>query len=196
MITFRFAKKDDNLKDIAGLIYDTDPFIYPCWFDDDRDKAVSRLSKLLTKKGLYNYQNFFVAVSNGKIVGIVMFITADKASYKHPLLMHGLKNYNRVYNEYVGHITDGLADDELHIVCVCVNARYRRNKIGSKLLENFFESYKNDSINHYVLYCLKDNPPANHLYTKLGFEKVEDCIGFSKNQIDVIDVIKYKKKIK
>lgn len=34
-IILRRAKKDDNMEDIARLIYETDPYIYPFWFNND-----------------------------------------------------------------------------------------------------------------------------------------------------------------
>lgn len=45
LIYFRRAKKEDNMEEIAKLIYDADPYIYPFWFDKDRNKCVEFLRK-------------------------------------------------------------------------------------------------------------------------------------------------------
>ena len=42
-IYFRRAQKDDNMEEIAKLLYQTDPYIYPYWFDNDEDKCVGFL---------------------------------------------------------------------------------------------------------------------------------------------------------
>ena len=47
-IILKKKKKDDNMEDIARLIYETDPYIYPFWFNNDIDEAVSRKNQLHT----------------------------------------------------------------------------------------------------------------------------------------------------
>ena len=40
-IICRKAKESDNLDEIATLIYETDPYIYPYWFNNSVEEAIS-----------------------------------------------------------------------------------------------------------------------------------------------------------
>ncbi len=42
-IVLRRARSDDNMEDIARLIYQTDPYIYSFWFHNNEDEAVNVL---------------------------------------------------------------------------------------------------------------------------------------------------------
>ena len=46
LIYFRRAKSEDNMDEIARLIYATDPYIYPFWFDNNENKCVDFLKTL------------------------------------------------------------------------------------------------------------------------------------------------------
>ncbi len=61
-IILRRAREDDNMEDIVRLIYQTDPYIYPYWFNNDMEEAVKVLTPLLKKdKFIWNYENFYVS---------------------------------------------------------------------------------------------------------------------------------------
>ena len=51
-IILRRAKKDDNMEEIAKLLYETDPYIYPFWFNDDINEAVKVLVRKMQKQVL------------------------------------------------------------------------------------------------------------------------------------------------
>ena len=50
LIYFRRATKDDNMEEIAKLIYDTDPYIYPFWFEKDVNKCVDFLKEEMLRR--------------------------------------------------------------------------------------------------------------------------------------------------
>ena len=60
LIYFRRAEKDDNMEEIAKLIYDTDPYIYPYWFDNDINKCIEFFRKEMLEEGfIFNYKSSF-----------------------------------------------------------------------------------------------------------------------------------------
>ncbi len=71
-ITVRKLCDCDNLNQVAKLIYLTDPYVYPGWFDniDDGIKVIGEMINLPT---LYNKENITVAVTDdGFVAGIVV----------------------------------------------------------------------------------------------------------------------------
>ena len=61
-IVLRRARGDDNMEEIARLIYQTDPYIYPYWFNNNEDEAVRVLVPLIQERGfIFYYENFYVA---------------------------------------------------------------------------------------------------------------------------------------
>ena len=76
-IVFRRANVNDNLEEIAALIYETDPYIYPFWFNNSLKKAQKFLSKLIIQKGhLYNIDNLYIAYdkTSNHVIGILCAI--------------------------------------------------------------------------------------------------------------------------
>ena len=57
-IDLRRARKDDNFEELAKLIYQTDPYIYPFWFKGGVEEAQKILPKYIAQpKFIYNYEN-------------------------------------------------------------------------------------------------------------------------------------------
>ena len=50
-IDLRRAKADDNFEELAKLIYDTDPYIYPFWFNNNVEEAKKILAEYIAKPG-------------------------------------------------------------------------------------------------------------------------------------------------
>ena len=68
---FRKANSNDNILEIATLLYNTDPYIYPYWFES-LDNCLSVLPKLLLEeKFFFNINNLYVLIerSSRKIIG-------------------------------------------------------------------------------------------------------------------------------
>ena len=62
-IILRRARKDDNMEDIAKLLYDTDPYIYPYWFNNDIEEAANVIAPRMYEDGfIFNYENCYIAI--------------------------------------------------------------------------------------------------------------------------------------
>ena len=71
-LVIRMLSPNDDISQVAKLIYLTDPYVYPNWFDsiDDGVKVIRHMIDLPT---LYNRKNITVAVMpNGAIAGMVV----------------------------------------------------------------------------------------------------------------------------
>ena len=67
-LIIRKATIEDNLKDIAELIYSTDDYIYPYWFETV-DKCREELSVLLVEENFFfSINNLYVARTMGNIL--------------------------------------------------------------------------------------------------------------------------------
>ncbi len=60
--------------------------------------------------------------------------------------------------------------DEGHITNVAVHPKYRRNKIGSALVEELIQIAKKEKIQSMTLEVRKSNFAAQNLYIRYGFE--------------------------
>ena len=77
LVHFRRATKEDNLSQIAELIYNTDPYIYPYWFDNDEDKCKEFFKEAILQEGfLFHYDNLYVAhdITTNEIIGVICAI--------------------------------------------------------------------------------------------------------------------------
>ena len=68
---------EDNLQQVAELIYKTDPYIYPTWFKH-YDSWKDVLVKLIRTEGsVFNYKNIIVAVLENNIIGILIYLNEN-----------------------------------------------------------------------------------------------------------------------
>ncbi len=196
MINFRFANEKDNMKEIAKLIYDTDPYIYPCWFGYSEREGIERLSKLLISSKpsyLYHFSHFYLALDGDRVVGLVDYISSEATNEYYEDEMKGLDNYTLVYDKYLQPSVDEMSGvkDKLQVHCFCVDSNYRRHGIGFQLLNNFLREGEKMGYKKFFLCCLRDNVPANNLYKKAGFKKQLETVGFGTEKLEVVPVVEY-----
>lgn len=198
-IVLRRAKHNDNMEDIARLIYQTDPYIYPFWFDNDEEEAVRVLVPLIQESGfIFHYENFYVAsdkVSN-KIVGIVSAIdpTTD-LEYDYSKLEMINSNYNFTINRYIKEMIKEVKEKKyMYLTNVCIDVNYRSNRIGSRLLKYFIEQMHEAGFDEIGFDCLMHNLRAKNLYHSLGFKEVAEGIGFDGTENSTVEIVFFKKK--
>ena len=110
LVHFRRATKEDNLSQIAELIYNTDPYIYPYWFDNDEDKCKEFFKEAILQEGfLFHYDNLYVAhdITTNEIIGVICAI--DKSvnlNYNYEPLREINDQYKKVVDDYLKPILD------------------------------------------------------------------------------------------
>ena len=118
-IVLRRATIDDNFSEIARLIYETDPYIYPFWFNNNIDEAIKVLVPRMKEAGfIFYYENFYVAYSKelNKIVGICGAI--DKTTnldYDYTSLINVNDNYKFTVNNYLKVLIDEVEEKNICI---------------------------------------------------------------------------------
>lgn len=75
-------------------------------------------------------------------------------------------------NNVVGYIGANCILDECYITNVAVLSQYRKNKVGTTLLNSLIEICTSKNFSFITLEVRKSNIPAIKLYEKLGFKKV------------------------
>ena len=198
-IILRRAKKDDNMEDIAKLIYQTDPYIYPYWFNDNLDEAIKVLVPEIKTPGfIYNYENCYVAydLEAKKIVGLVCAIdpTTD-LNYDYSRLRSVNDKYKFTIDNYVKAIVDEVIEKKyMYLVNVSVDVEYRSHRIGSRMLEYFIEQMHAAGFDEIGFDCLMHNLRAKNLYHSLGFKEVSEGFGFDGTDYSTVEIVFFKKK--
>ncbi len=199
-IVFRRAKNTDNMREIAALIYDTDPYIYPFWFNDDREAAIEFLSQEILKKGfIFNYENFYVAFDKieQSIVGIVGAIdpTTD-LSYDYSELEKVNHRYNFTINHYLKEVIKEVEEKHyMYFTNVCVATDYRSGGIGRRMLTNFIRLMHEAGFDEIGFDCLMHNLRGKNLYHSLGFKEVFEGIGFDGTEHSTVEIVFFRKKM-
>lgn len=172
-----------NFRELADLIYDTDPYIYPAMFGN-RDNAARLLPLLFCgEDSMFCLENVFAAFCRRRIVGLLLW---KKGRLKwSPELLKRLAEKNGVEispylddvaKKYVDMYADEDREDIVSLINLSVSGELRGRGIGRAIMEHFFAKRHGRS---YELCVLADNKNAVHLYRSLGFEPVEYYLGFS-----------------
>lgn len=167
-IEVRPLKSDDDLMQAAKLIYLTDPYIYPYWFDsiEDGQKVIREMISLPT---IYNMKNITVAATkDGKLAGLV--VSAEKIDEKEEYLIEAFRKANvkcderthKIFTDYYAEMNEN--HEGLYIANVAVDSMFRKKGIAATMLLSII---KNRGFCH--LECVKANVGAVRLYQRLGF---------------------------
>lgn len=182
-IICRRAKATDNMEEIATLIYQTDPYIYPYWFHNDTEEAITFLKDKIKEPGfIFHHDNLYVAIdkTNQKIIGLVVALdpTVDlEYDYKPYTQMN--KNYKDTIEKYIYACIEDIKNNEsMYIMNCTVLEEFRGRRIGSKLLGHFISHMEKAGFENYRLDCLLHNLRAKNLYHSLGFKEMEEVKGF------------------
>lgn len=174
---------DISLTSICDLIYDTDPYIYPCLLGN-RDDARPVLKDLLHSgaDNMFNLDNICIAETEGRVVGLLLWKQGPLIWNSDPLLgsfsnhsVSAPSGFSKVCSEYFHSYID-TPGNVINILNLCVDLDYRRNRIGSRLISSFIETHPGCIMK---LHVLAENPAAIKLYSNAGFEIKEAIDGFS-----------------
>lgn len=168
---------DDDLNKVAELIYQTDPYIYPYWFENYPNWKDIVISLIKSEDSIFYYKNIIVALKNNNIVGIVIYLSYHSNNkFDYTELTKINQNFNYTINKYIQQIHSEVNDINcLYLPNVCVDINYRRRNIGYQMINFIKEKHKKNII----LHCLANNTPAINLYLKCGFKKIGRENGFN-----------------
>lgn len=187
----------EKLNEIASLIYDTDPYIYPAMFQCRKD-AIIVFSELIRegKDEFFCLNNLFVAEEQNHVIGIVLWYRGRLKWKKDLLLDVAYRNdiklpetFERVCQEYFHNYAEIEIENLISIINVCIDEKWRGEGVGKLLLTEFIKNHDECM----ELYCLKDNEGAMRLYEKMGFFTVLVCDAFTVEESDVkcVKMMKY-----
>lgn len=202
-ITIRKANKNDNLKQISELIYNTDPYIYPYWFES-LDNCKKILPKLILEDNfIFNINTIYIAINNetNEIIGLSSII--DKSTnlkYNYDNLSQNKNTTHTIKNYILPMINTIETKNIATITNMCIKKEFRNMHIGYNLLKTVIEEYKNKN-NHNIKFIefdvLAHNPSAIKLYQNLGFKQISNIEkGFNGYHMKKPDVILMQLKIK
>ena len=167
---FRALRPTDDMKTVARLLFDTDPYIYADLFGD-LQTAEEVLPYLFARNtGVFNYMAYHIALLGGKIVGLSsLYKHSDKwnepsvrmafaeAGKKLPPSFDAVSKYFVSAHNYTG---------ETNACNICILPEMRRKGIGEFMLSKLIIMAGNSNI---ALTVLKSNTAAIRLYEKYGF---------------------------
>lgn len=175
-IVVRPLSYDDDLDTVARLIYLSDAFIYPYWFDCIED-GIKVIREMILLPTLYNIANIHVAELNGKIVAAVVAKEAPVIEHESDLeVAFGRANVpldsrtHEIFENYYAKMNDG--ESGFYAANLAVDPEYRHRGIAATLL---YEIVKDKPVSH--LECVKANIGAWRVYQRLGFSIIEEYPG-------------------
>lgn len=195
-LIIRKATKDDDLEKIATLLYYTDEYIYPYWFEN-LDKCKEELPPLLVQEKFFFYiDNIYVALHKEKqeIIGIICITDQSvDLDYDYTELKSRNERYCFTIVNYIEKLIKEVEESSFaYISNVCVDKDYRGMHVGNTLLNAVLKEYRK-RFHQIALDVLSDNPSAIHMYKNLGFEQISDVFkGFNdpnKEKPDVFSMI-------
>lgn len=205
MSTLRFEQLKEGqalsgreLEQLAALIYDTDPFIYPALFRS-REQARRVLPAVFLHGGdnMFRLENCFTGWLRGELVSLILW-SAGSLEWDDSALRAGLERdiehvspgYPQVRNEYFPSYRAN-PDAVVSIVNFCVDGRMRGRGVGGAMLRAFKREHPQNDME---LFVLDSNPAAIRLYQREGFRELRKLDGFSLSAQKPLCVQMYRKK--
>ena len=119
----------------------------------------------------YSYTNTLVALHNKEVVGVcVSYDGKDLCRLRSKFIEMAKKRFNRDF----ANMDDETQEGELYVDSLAVNKSFRGRGIAQKLLKATIEKARNLHIDHVGLLVDCNNPLAEKLYSKVGFQYVND----------------------
>ncbi|MBO5714864.1 MAG: GNAT family N-acetyltransferase [Clostridia bacterium] len=169
-ITVRKLQDGDDINQVAKLIYLTDPYVYPNWFDsiDDGIKVIRQMIDLPT---LYNRENITVAVTHdGFVAGVIVSkqtpFVEEISHIKQAFKLAGVKIDERtdfVFDAYYAKM--GMSEDGYYIANVAVDENYRKRGIAAAMMSSIIEPKS-----FCTLECVVANTVSLRLYQRMGYK--------------------------
>ncbi len=174
----KFEKLDINTHDpykVAELLYETDRDIFD-FFYHSKENTAQILEKLITLgENNLGHENFYVVKHEGRVIGVLWYFAGNH--YRLGELKFLFKNLNPIdaVRFLLIDIKDSLILSHLnkcdfYIAGVAVDEEFRRQGVGSLILNQGIKMARQRGCARVVLDVALDNPDAKRLYERTGFE--------------------------
>ena len=183
-IKIRPLSFDDDLQRVAELIYKTDIYIYPYWFET-LDNCKRELPILMTQDGfIFGLKNIDVAVDDetNEILGVICsYKNDDNLNFNYDLLMEKNERYRFTIQNYIKKVLEEIKSaDYAYISNVCVHEKARGLGVAGLMIDYVKQKYKKQLLSKIQLDVLTSNSSAIKAYQKSNFDTVGDVfLGFS-----------------
>ena len=201
MINVRHLKSNDNLEKAADLIWQVDPYICPDFFGD-RERA-GKFGKVLFKNdgGMFDEKYVLVAEDTqepGKLLGILVFLDNKVTSWDCDVIKTATEslniempeNFNRCNEQYMKMIVDEaqkLPDGIAEVEWCATDINARGQGVAQAMFKTFLAL---PEYHEQHLVVLADNPPAIHVYEKMGFKIVSTQTGYPDDSVKTHSMIR------
>jgi ribosomal protein S18 acetylase RimI-like enzyme len=176
-IKFDITRHELNV--VADLIFETEPEFFSLLFGKNKEKALSRIKRIIQIGGTSFGHNFiYLAVENDKILGITILYKGDEINSRietkkifEALDLFGIIRLFLFELLLIRRLlTVNLYDNDLYVSNVCVYKKYRSKGFGTYLLTNVLKKANEKKCKRIILDVLNENQIAIDLYKKMGFE--------------------------
>ena len=198
-IVCRRAKDTDNMLQIARLLYQTDPYIYPFWFKGNINEGANYFASRMKKEGFFfNYNNIYIAYDkdNNDILGVICAVdNTVNLDYDYTEDIKINNNYAFTIKNYIlGLIEEVKNNKYIYISNICVNPDYRSKKIGTRILGHYITQMEKAGWEVFALDCLLHNLRAKNLYHSFGFKEMKEITGFDGTDHSTVEVVSFLRK--
>ena len=168
-ITVRPLEEYDDYKQVAKLIYLSDAYIYPNWFDSI-EQGQQVISEMIRRDTLYAKENITVAVTaEGVVAGVVvsrMTPFTEKIDEIHAAFtaagVPADSRTEQVFRDYYSKMGD--CQDGYYIANVAIDPAYRKQGIGAAMIARVIQGHPYCSLE-----CVVANAAAWRMYQRFGF---------------------------
>lgn len=139
--------------------------------EKSHEKATEFLDVMVSRKGnQYSYENCWIAENEGGIAGVANVYDGRKLhELRQPVAQYIRENFGRDFNP-----EDETEPGEIYIDCVGVNPNMQGKGIGSEIFRFLIDEYVIKQGKTLGLLVDNDNPKAEKLYLKLGFQTIKE----------------------
>jgi ribosomal protein S18 acetylase RimI-like enzyme len=179
MDRLRFEPAEAASADAAArLIYDTDPRLFDCFFENDYSRfLLFCTNQWREQQSLYSFSNATAAVVGEKLAGLELGYDRkgrDRAipnmakRTKDLLTPEAFSHYAKI-GGYVRYLTPPIPNNAYYVMFLATAPEERGKGIGGKLLENAFDRARGQGYDACHLDVASDNR-AVRFYQSLGME--------------------------
>ena len=201
MINVRHLTPTDSLEKAADLVYQVDPYICPDFFGD-AERAQKFGQILFTNDGgLFDFAHTLVAEDSdrpGELLGILIYADNQITSWNCAEIkakVEGLgiampEHFDRANKDYMELVVTEAQKlencvAEVEWCATDLNAR------GQGVAQAMFKTFLNlPNYHEQHLTVLADNPPAIHVYEKMGFRIVKATTGYPNDEVETYNMIR------